>query len=448
MDRQNRFRACVAPGAALLLVAGAMTGCGDNDSAPAQDAGATDVDAAATDAAMDAGTDVSTTDGSGATEDTSEPEETNALILHARQVGLTEYLESAPVPTLESDVDGEKTWVWGVDEGPLCMRGREFRFATRARSSNDLLVFMQGGGACWDEFCLAVNAAPAGVPDVNVLNLGLDANPLKEWNVAYLPYCDGSLFVGDIDHDDDGDGEPDRFHRGLQNLSAALTHTREQFPQPDRVLLTGSSAGGFGTILATLLVRVTWPDAEVLVFNDSGVGVTRGDDPAFLARILEQFNATRFLPEDCPECTSSGHITPLIGWTLERDARVRVALFSSWYDTIIGDVFLQWDSALFAAAIGEQTRAIVEAHPEQARRFIVDGTTHTSILGDASGVIGDDLGAIELPPGFLQRLSGVQIGSLTDTAIGEVTMGAWLAAFVAGDASWVNLVEEPSEPTW
>lgn len=447
-DRHRRFRAFVAPGVALILANGVSAGCGDDASTPAADAGAGDAGVDAADVSSDAASDTLLPDAADTIADADPPEETNALILHARAVGLAEYLESAPAPTLESDVDGEKTWVWGLDDGPLCMRGSEFRFATRARSSNDLLVFLQGGGACWDGFCLAVNAAPAGVPDVNALNLGLDANPLKDWNVAYLPYCDGSLFVGDIDHDDDEDGEPDRFHRGLQNLSAALTHTRQEFPAPERVLLTGSSAGGFGTILATLLVRVTWPETEILVFNDSGVGVTRGDDPAFLAHILEQFNATRFLPEDCPDCTASGHITPLIGWALERDPGIRIALFSSWYDTIIGDVFLQWDSALFAAAIEAQTGAIVEAWPEQARRFIVDGTTHTSLLGDASGVIGEDLGAIELPPGFAQRLSGVQIGSLTDTAIGEVTMSEWLAGFVANDERWVNLVEEPSEPSW
>lgn len=366
----------------------------------------------------------------------------------AIDIGLAAFLGELPAPTLETSDADSQTWAWGVDDGPLCMRGGSFRYTTRTLDPERLVVFLQGGGACWDEFCLAVNQAPAGIPAVDALRRDLDVNPLRDWSIAYLPYCDGSLFAGNRDHDDDGDGTPDRFHRGLLNLSAALQHSREQFPAPRQVLLTGSSAGGFGTILATALVRVAWPQAEVLVFNDSGVGVARDGDVRFISHLIDQFGASQLVPEDCQDCLVNGHISPLIGWALERDENLRVAIFSSWFDSIIGDTFLGMAPYLFQQALARETGALHERFPERYRRFIVDDSTHTTLLGDPTGIIGTDLSAIELPDGFLSNLGAIRIGSLVDTRIGDVTTAMWLQAFVDGDAAWVDTVEEPTVSPW
>ncbi len=366
----------------------------------------------------------------------------------AIEIGLAEFLGQLPEPTLESSDADSQTWAWTVDDGPLCMRGDAFRYSTRALDPQRLVLFLQGGGACWDEFCLAVNQAPAGIPAVDALRRDLEVNPLREWSIAYLPYCDGSLFAGNRDHDDNGDGTPDRFHRGLLNLSAALQHSRQQFPAPRQVLLTGSSAGGFGTILATALVRVAWPDAEILVFNDSGVGVARDGDVRFISHLIDQFGASQLVPDDCVDCLVNGHIAPLVGWALERDDNLRVAVFSSWFDSIIGDTFLGMDPYLFQQALERETGALHNRFPERYRRFIVDDSTHTTLLGDPTGIIGTDLSAIELPDGFLSNLGAIRIGSLVDTRIGEVTTSMWLKAFVDGDPAWTDLIEEPTVSPW
>jgi hypothetical protein len=366
----------------------------------------------------------------------------------AIDIGLAQFLGQLPEPTLETSDADSQTWAWGVDDGPLCMRGATFRYSTRSLDPERLVVFLQGGGACWDEFCLAVNQAPAGIPAVDALRRDLDVNPLRDWSIAYLPYCDGSLFAGNRDHDDDGDGTSDRFHRGLLNLSAALQHSREQFPSPRQVVLTGSSAGGFGTILATALVRVAWPQAEILVFNDSGVGVARDGDVRFISHLIDQFGASQLVPDDCDECLVNGHIAPLVGWALERDDNLRVAVFSSWFDSIMGDTFLGMDPYLFQQALARETGALHERFPDRYRRFIVDDSTHTTLLGDPTGIIGTDLSAIELPDGFLSNLGAVRIGSLADTRIGDMTTAMWLQAFVDGDAAWIDIVEEPTVSPW
>jgi hypothetical protein len=370
----------------------------------------------------------------------------SALALEAKRLELDRYLFTGPDPVVE-EADGDTTtYRMEPGAGPLCMRGGPFRFAVRDLTPDRLVIFLQGGGACWSEFCLAVNAAPPGIPSVDALDRDMEANPLRDWSVLYLPYCDGSLFIGDADIDEDQDGAPDRFHRGLHNLSAALRKARALYPAPARILLVGSSAGGFGTIPATILVRASWPTAHIDVFNDSGVGVAKPGEPEFIRGLLDEFNATRFIPDTCPDCVTSGHITPLVEWTLARDADIRIAVFSSFYDSIIADVFLKLAPAAFRDALLSETDRVHAAYPDRYRRFFVDGVTHTAMLGDPTGIIGSDLGAIELPPNSGDLLTKVKIGGLDLTTSGDTLVGDWLKAFVTDDPAWVERIETPGPP--
>jgi hypothetical protein len=419
--------------------------CDSDRTSPAHTTDVSTDDAAAPDAMADtdAAQPTDTTDTTNATDSAldTEPAPADPWLEELAELGLTSWIDDGPLPALVSDEAGVRVYAFDTDQGPLCLRGEPFRFSTRTTDSPNLLVFLQGGGACWSEFCLAVRRAPAGIPNVDALRQDLAANPLRDWNVVYLPYCDGSLFAGDRDHDDDGDGAPDRFHRGLHNLAGALRTARIDFPAPERVVLTGSSAGGFGTIIAVLLVRIAWPGVPIDVINDSGVGIARPGDRAFLATLLDEFNVDRWIPASCEGCIDDGHIAPLIGWTLDRDPDVRVAVFSSWYDSIIASTFLQIDDELFAQTLDAQTSALHAAHPDRYRRFFVDGITHTTMLGDPTGIIGSDIRAVELPPGFLNQLSSIEIGSMETTAIGERRFSDWIRDFVEASDAWTDTVE-------
>ncbi len=347
---------------------------------------------------------------------------------------------------------GVTTWTFDPTSGPACMRGDDYRASARTSptgNTDDLLIFLQGGGACWDGFCLAVTTAPAGVPHVDALDPALPENPFSDWNVTYLPYCDGSLFIGDEDHDDDGDGTPDRFHRGLANLSGALDLSKLQFPNPTRVVFAGSSGGGFGVLLALPLVRHVYPDAELIVLADSAVGVARGDaDPSFVDGLVEQWGAQELLPAGCAEtdCLSSGHMTGVVAEHLYEDPSVRMGVFTSWYDLIIGDLFLKVPAATFAQSIDDETGLLHDTFGDRYKRFIIDGRMHTTLLGDASGIVGSDLGAVELPPEALNLLAEIDLGGLdtTESANGT-TASAWVRALVEGNDEWIDIVDVPGD---
>jgi hypothetical protein len=363
----------------------------------------------------------------------------------AYDLGLTEHLGRAePVETIER---GDAiTYEFDPADGPVCMRGAPFRASVRDVPGDELFIFLQGGGACWSEFCLAVTTAPPGIPDVNVLDRALPENPFADFDVLYVPYCDGSLFSGSNELDDDGDGTPERLHHGLENLSAALTVAHHHFPAPRRVVLAGSSGGGFGTILASFLVRYVYPDAPILVLNDAGLGVVRGEDPAFVDGLLDELNARRFVPPDCPDCVGDGHITGFVRYFLDRDPNVRIAAISSWDDLVIGDLFLKLEPSTWRDSLRDETDALHAAHPDRYRRFFFAGRAHTALLGDPTGIVGRDLTSVEVPPEVLASLGDLELESLETAAIGELRLEAWLRALLADDLdAWVDTLETPGE---
>ncbi len=363
----------------------------------------------------------------------------------AHRAGITRYLGTAR-PASTTTTNGVTTFTFDPADGPVCMRGGEYRASVREGASDDLLIFLQGGGACWSDFCLAVTAAPAIIPPMDLLRTTPEG-PMRDFDVLYLPYCDGSLFAGDRVIDEDGDGTPDRLHRGLQNLSAALTAGYTRFPKPRRVVLAGSSGGGFGTILAAFLVRYVYPDTPLYVINDSGVGVARAGDDAFLGRILDEFGARGFIPSDCADCTRNGHITGLVRYLLDHDPNVRVAALSSWYDFIISGLFLRMEPAAFRDALAAETGAIHAAHPDRYRRFVYDGQGHTALLGTPAGVIGNNLRAVELPPDFASQLASVRIESMYNLTVNGVSAARWVAAMLADDsARWDDRVQTAGPP--
>jgi hypothetical protein len=361
-----------------------------------------------------------------------------SLIDEAREAGLLKYLDEGATPTIESQEGDTTVYAFGPEDGPLCMRGDTYRFMVRETGSEKLLIFLQGGGACWSEFCLAVTAAPPGIPLVEALDPNNPSNPMADWNVLYLPYCDGSLFAGDADVDEDGDGVGDRLHRGLQNLSGSMRTIRDIFPDPKHVLLTGSSAGGFGTIPATLLVRATYPQAHLQVFNDSGVGIARPGEPDFIDGILDEQGITPMIPASCVDCSGDGHITRLVRWTLERDPNLEIAVFSSFQDSVMTGIFLTIEPEAFETALRTETGVLHELFPDRYRRFLVNGIEHTSLLGDPTGIIGEDIAALEFSEDAIAGLTNVNIGGLDRTDIDGFTVGQWLRAFVEGGDGWTD----------
>ena len=79
---------------------------------------------------------------------------------------------------------------FGTGEGTRCLLGDDYTMATREGSSSELMIFLEGGGACNSLLCQATTVALPGMPRFGILNPETASNPARDFNVAYLPYCD------------------------------------------------------------------------------------------------------------------------------------------------------------------------------------------------------------------------------------------------------------------
>jgi len=346
--------------------------------------------------------------------------------------GFNRYL-GVYAPTDESvDESGVTSYRFAAEEdGPMCMSGTDFYSMTRDQKSRDLVFFLQGGGLCYSELCLAVSSGGAGIPAIDLLDLGASFNPVSDWNQAYVSYCDGSLFTGDVDVDEDGDGQVDRWQRGLMNLSAALGVAATDFPNPERILLAGSSGGGYGTITATMLARLVWPEARLFVLNDAGVGLGLADKPEFVWKLIDEFNANSIVPESQQDMFESGHLAPIIAWQLEEDPNLKVSAVSYTQDFVISQVYLAIEADEFERSLREQTGLLSDDHTGRYASFLPEGTRHTALLGDPSGFVDEE-------SEYFETLR-TMLGGMDTTSIGGVSLGSWIADFVETGPGWVSL---------
>jgi len=323
-----------------------------------------------------------------------------------RANGIDKYIGAVEPSSQETGENGEVVFRFDVQAGPRCLRGDPYAMSIRKQDSDDLVIYLQGGGSCSSAVCSANTTADPKIPAVGLFNSSDSQNPVASWNLVYVPYCDGSLHYGDADHADES---PPRYHHGLRNLSAALDVAVASFPKPRRILLTGSSAGALGTIYASPLVRLLYPQAELFVWNDSGSGISKPDGSR--TKITRAEWATgALLPPSCDACPASPHSTPVIAWNLGHDPGLKVSFFSAYEDSVLADTFLMIGGPAFKQALLDETGKVQSAHPSRVKRFYVGGTLHTTAAN-------------------------------LSTALGSVTIGQWLGYMLAGDARWVDSLQ-------
>jgi len=288
-------------------------------------------------------------------------------------------------------------------DGPICIAGTPFSVFTRAGNPAKLLIFLQGGGACWQDFyncnILAEEQEPP-APRAGIWDFDSKDNPLKDYSIVYMPYCDGSTFSGDNDVVDASfPFGPVRFHRGLRNQSAGIDVAKSMFPNARRITLAGSSAGGVGAAgFAPFLVRFVYGNnPKLFVFNDAGpVAINLNDTTAIQARAADwQFG--QFYPASCTDCDDQGQNTAIIMWRLDNDATIREAFYETdgdFTNRFFLNLLPPTPRFVYRDLIEVEHGLLNGAHPDRYKRFIVsDDTSHTALQSplfyaqDANGVL-------------------------------------------------------------
>jgi hypothetical protein len=162
-----------------------------------------------------------------------------------------------------------------------CGDGSPWMFFVRPGSVNRLVIELQGGGGCWsEETCFITPRAVTSLrrePDLasEQANVGIHDkddpdNPVADWHHVIVSYCTGDLHWGSADVIYGG---RTFFHRGATNVRAVLQWLGEHVWAPEQILVTGHSAGSYGSILWAPWVARQYPSAEMVQLGDGGAGV-------------------------------------------------------------------------------------------------------------------------------------------------------------------------------
>ena len=175
-----------------------------------------------------------------------------------------------------------------------CMNGDDYKFLVkRSPSSSNMVIFLEGGGGCWDyESCLITSGGQtnSGIvggdnPDValragsqsSLMTTSLRPNyapKFKNWTKVYLPYCTQDLALGDSYNVYQEKGNTGKeivaSQRGMTVQGAVLTWLKANLEQPKQLLVTGQSAGGFGSELLYHTYRTALAPQKGYLINDAG----------------------------------------------------------------------------------------------------------------------------------------------------------------------------------
>jgi hypothetical protein len=167
-----------------------------------------------------------------------------------------------------------------------------FKFFVKGGPINNLVVFFDGGGACWDTMnCIyyptyypAADETVQGLTGAGgIFDTDNPANPFKDWNFVFIPYCTGDIHWGSNDKQYFdylnwyGGVTFTIHHRGFDNFLVVLKWINENFSRPHEIFVTGSSAGSYGAMLAFPYIQEAYPESKASILGDAGFGVVSED---------------------------------------------------------------------------------------------------------------------------------------------------------------------------
>ena len=302
-------------------------------------------------------------------------------------------------PTLGEPIDSPaNAWAWIDFPDSSCDDGTTTGIGVNKGSSDDLLVFFNGGGACWDyNTCFVFNTAdhgPFGATQLAGITTGgfpgtiMDrndaANPFKDWSFVFVPYCTGDIHSGDVVQTYDATGSPTRTfaHVGHKNVLAYLERLGATFPTAPKIAVTGSSAGGGGAVVNYPDFRRYWPDATMYLIDDSLPFFESGviED----ALLLEQAHAwdSQVLLDGICGGSCGDDLSKLHAGLAASFPHDRMALLSSEQDQVISQ-FDQISGPRFEEALTAlQTDVLVPSTTWQT--FTHAGSSHTMLADVAA----------------------------------------------------------------
>lgn len=296
-------------------------------------------------------------------------------------------------------------WTWVDFPGASCRDGTPtgIGVSPSKTGSTKLMIFLEGGGACFNASTCGTNPAHFDKNTFNAQFIAVESNAgifsradtnnaVADWNMVYVPYCTGDLHAGNAPNTTVPGFPGQQQFVGYTNVGQYLSRLVPTFKDATRVLLTGQSAGGFGAALEYVQVSRAFGAVPVDLLDDSGPLMPN----PYLAACLEQDLASLFgltqtvIGQDCgADCNDPGNDL-LLYWTHlpKTYPNARFGFIDSTGDSTISG-FLGFEAnncTSFAALTPSQYEAgllgmrSAVASYTNAGSFLYSGTDHTTLV--------------------------------------------------------------------
>jgi hypothetical protein len=188
-----------------------------------------------------------------------------------------------------------------------CADGSEFAFWERRADPTKVVLFLDGGGNCFDaETCAFTGLGVGGEANYDwsiygedpaqeggIFNFAGVDNPFRDYSFIYVPSCTGDAHLGDVTRRYSPELTVE--HNGFVNGTAALRYLAEHYPDAAQVVVVGKSAGSLAAPVYGGLVSDLLPDAQVTVFGGQSGHIP--DDPDLNAQLGELWGVHDNMPD-------------------------------------------------------------------------------------------------------------------------------------------------------
>lgn len=190
-------------------------------------------------------------------------------------------------------------WYYVTPEGAVNSDGTPWCGQLKLGRENRVMVYLLGGGVSLDEYSASQSYTAVGnsafyydrddgVSDARLKNgIGSndERNPFRDWTTIVVPYttADFHAGAGEAGYTAQDGSTQVIHHNGYANCTALLKKVSPLVGEPDALLITGYSAGGFGAAMLAEDIIGYFPETEnitvcvdgALLVNENWKGVAR-----------------------------------------------------------------------------------------------------------------------------------------------------------------------------
>jgi hypothetical protein len=273
-------------------------------------------------------------------------------------------------------------WYWVPVPGSACGNGTQAGFAINASTkSKEVVIYLMGGGGCYSaQTCGGPQPTAANLDGYNANKAAMElgffragsifdrnatANPLRDATFVFVPYCTGDFHSGNTI------APYGTHHVGFANITAYLAELAPSYCDASRIVLAGSSAGGFGSVFNYEHVQAAFPATPIDLIDDSGPPL-RQITAQTQSQLRAAWGQVANLPAGCTGCDQAWH--NFLPFLSARHPQRRFSLISSLQDYSIGQ-FFGFTPSTYQAAINDLADNVIAPLANQ-RVFYIASNDH------------------------------------------------------------------------